>query len=474
MERFGPSIPGSSCPYCLRRDLRASAALLCCRAIPSGSADSPLAVVAFIAGWLTLVAALVSPLHWLGEHLFTLSHDRARDLDGHIRAVAGVGAAGRNAAVVAAAPRIGCRSAAAMRLPVLDALLAMAAARAQRDARARRRDLGLACAAAVRCRRDQCRRCIALQHLSFFLTAILFWWSVLRRSETGAAAWHLFVTMLHTSVLGALDGACAALLYQAQTGDCGGVGADAAGGPAAGRHHHVGAGRNDLCRRGPGPDCALDHGVPANKRSGPMPFTLSRYAMAWSSRPAHCLRWPLQVASPRCYRKQTENARSRHDRRAIQPRAALHPPLWLRRMSYHFRHSRRRRPGRKLPRRSPSTRLYRWRRDQLARQSHALDRVAAGLLAADGDAGHGDHAKRRRAMSRPISMRSDGSGMRRRPRRQRLHIDGDRLAIAFRQHRGVRDDIGHRRSDAAMVRAYCRSATSPPLLPPTSRRCAPA
>ena len=49
-----------------------------------------------------------------------------------------------------------------------------------------------------------------LQHLSFFLTAVLFWWSVFRRSETGAAAWHVFVTMLHTSVLGALDGTGAA------------------------------------------------------------------------------------------------------------------------------------------------------------------------------------------------------------------------------------------------------------------------
>ena len=32
-----------------------------------------------------------------------------------------------------------------------------------------------------------------LQHLSFFATAVLFWWSVLWRSDRGVAAWHLFL-----------------------------------------------------------------------------------------------------------------------------------------------------------------------------------------------------------------------------------------------------------------------------------------
>lgn len=56
-----------------------------------------------------------------------------------------------------------------------------------------------------------------LQHLSFFLSAMLFWWSVFRRSEAGAAAWHLFITMLHTSVLGALMALAPRVLYGAQT-----------------------------------------------------------------------------------------------------------------------------------------------------------------------------------------------------------------------------------------------------------------
>ena len=43
-----------------------------------------------------------------------------------------------------------------------------------------------------------------LQHFSFFATAILFWWALIWRSDYGPAAWHLFFTMIHTSVLGAL------------------------------------------------------------------------------------------------------------------------------------------------------------------------------------------------------------------------------------------------------------------------------
>ncbi len=48
----------------------------------------------------------------------------------------------------------------------------------------------------------------ALQHASFFLTALLFWWSLLRpqarRSFSGGALVYLFTTMLHTGALGAL------------------------------------------------------------------------------------------------------------------------------------------------------------------------------------------------------------------------------------------------------------------------------
>lgn len=56
-----------------------------------------------------------------------------------------------------------------------------------------------------------------LQHLSFFLTGILFWWAVMWRSSRGTAAWHLFVTMMHTSILGALIALAPGVLYVGQT-----------------------------------------------------------------------------------------------------------------------------------------------------------------------------------------------------------------------------------------------------------------
>jgi putative membrane protein len=46
-----------------------------------------------------------------------------------------------------------------------------------------------------------------LQHLSFFLTALLFWWSVLgtvARRRSGTALLSIFTTMVHTGALGAI------------------------------------------------------------------------------------------------------------------------------------------------------------------------------------------------------------------------------------------------------------------------------
>ncbi len=47
----------------------------------------------------------------------------------------------------------------------------------------------------------------AWQHISFLVTALLFWWSVLgaaTRKEQGIALASLFTTMVHTGALGAL------------------------------------------------------------------------------------------------------------------------------------------------------------------------------------------------------------------------------------------------------------------------------
>ncbi|HYI95582.1 MAG TPA: cytochrome c oxidase assembly protein [Bryobacteraceae bacterium] len=46
------------------------------------------------------------------------------------------------------------------------------------------------------------------QHLSFFLSALLFWWALIRRhgrrKEYGAGAFYIFTTMIHTGLLGVL------------------------------------------------------------------------------------------------------------------------------------------------------------------------------------------------------------------------------------------------------------------------------
>lgn len=46
------------------------------------------------------------------------------------------------------------------------------------------------------------------QHVSFLVSALLFWWALIRvhgaRRQYGAAVLYLFATMLHTSLLGAL------------------------------------------------------------------------------------------------------------------------------------------------------------------------------------------------------------------------------------------------------------------------------
>jgi cytochrome c2 len=55
----------------------------------------------------------------------------------------------------------------------------------------------------------------AAQHLSFFLTALLFWWSFLSRREWGPGVVSIFTTAVHTSILGALLTFSPRVLYTA-------------------------------------------------------------------------------------------------------------------------------------------------------------------------------------------------------------------------------------------------------------------
>jgi putative membrane protein len=166
-------------------------------------------------GWLSLAGSLVSPLHWLGEHLFTfhmIEHEIIMAISAPLLVLANpvgtllwglprrirvlIGHSMRHKAVNIPWRWISDGSHATLlhgiaiwvwHAPVLfdDAVNDVAIHR--------------------------------LQHLSFFLSAVLFWWSVFRRSEAGAAAWQVFITMLHTSALGALTALAPRVLYGAQT-----------------------------------------------------------------------------------------------------------------------------------------------------------------------------------------------------------------------------------------------------------------
>lgn len=168
-----------------------------------------------IAGWLSLCAALLSPLHWLGERLFTfhmIEHEIVMAVSAPL--------------LVAARP-----------LATLLWGLPVMAARAARGVVTSRRMRSLwrwltnGTSATIfhaiaiwgwhaPALFDAAVTNLALhrvQHLSFLATAVLFWWSVLWRSSRGVATWHLFATMMHTAVLGALMALAPRVLYTAQT-----------------------------------------------------------------------------------------------------------------------------------------------------------------------------------------------------------------------------------------------------------------
>lgn len=54
----------------------------------------------------------------------------------------------------------------------------------------------------------------ALQHASFFFSALLFWWAVLRRVRTGTAVLYVLTTMIHCGALAALLTFAPQPLYQ--------------------------------------------------------------------------------------------------------------------------------------------------------------------------------------------------------------------------------------------------------------------
>ncbi|NLS06385.1 cytochrome c oxidase assembly protein [Rhizobium sp. P32RR-XVIII] len=171
--------------------------------------------IGFAAGWFTLAMALVSPLHWLGEHLFTfhmIEHEIIMAVSAPLFVLA------RPAAVFLwglpngirrwIGGKMGTSPARAIWTGLTGGTVATILhgvaiwgwhAPALFDATVTNVALH------------------RLQHLSFFVTAVLFWWAIRWRSDFGVAAWHVFLTMLHTALLGALIALSPHVLYHAQT-----------------------------------------------------------------------------------------------------------------------------------------------------------------------------------------------------------------------------------------------------------------
>jgi putative membrane protein len=171
--------------------------------------------VAYATGWLTLAGALISPLHWLGEHLFTfhmIEHEILMAISAPMIVIARpIGA------FMWGLPGILRR--------LMARMMRSGVAQAGWEWASRGTTATMLHAVAIWAWHapvlfDAAVTNVALhrlQHLSFLATAVLFWWSVLWRSHRGVAAWHLFLTMLHTSALGALMALAPHVLYVAQT-----------------------------------------------------------------------------------------------------------------------------------------------------------------------------------------------------------------------------------------------------------------
>jgi putative membrane protein len=169
----------------------------------------------YIAGWLLLVVALVSPLHWLGEHLFTahmIEHELIMAVVAPLLVLARPIAAFLWALPLSLRQRLGQMGQAPWLRKAWSMVTAPVPATTWHGAviwfwhAPVLFDDAVAHAGLHR-----------LQHLSFLLSALAFWWALVRRAEKGAAVLHLFVTMVHTTILGALLVLVPRVLYPGQT-----------------------------------------------------------------------------------------------------------------------------------------------------------------------------------------------------------------------------------------------------------------
>lgn len=162
------------------------------------------AVAAFAVGWITLVIALVSPMHGLSEQLFSahmVQHELLMALAAPLLVAARPGPALLWALGPSArAPLVGVLRAEAVRGTWHGVTQPLAAWLIQ----------GIVIwgwhAPPLFQATLHSELVHAAQHISFLAGAVLFWWSIVncRRSARGLAILSLFTTAVHTGVLGAL------------------------------------------------------------------------------------------------------------------------------------------------------------------------------------------------------------------------------------------------------------------------------
>lgn len=176
-------------------------------------------VGSFALGWALLVFALVSPLHWLGERLFTahmVEHEILMAMAAPLLVVARPMGGMLWALPRGWRPVIGgvsqSWSVATLWRWLTDPLIATLV-----------HGVALWIWHAPLLYEAALRHPFVhwLQHLSFFLTAILFWWALLRgrlrERGYGAAVFYLFATALHSGFLGILLSIARTPLFPNQT-----------------------------------------------------------------------------------------------------------------------------------------------------------------------------------------------------------------------------------------------------------------
>jgi putative membrane protein len=191
---------GVDVPQILAALSLAMSAWLYVAAMRRGAVRRPLHAAAFAAGWLALALALASPLDGAAADSFALHMVQHELLMVAAPPLLILGHPFAALAVTLPAPAL--RIAAwPLRAPPLVAWGAHAAALWIWHV-PRLFDAGLAS--------DTVH---AAQHASFFFSALLFWWTVLRRVRSGVAVLYLLTTVIHTGALAALLTFAPAPLY---------------------------------------------------------------------------------------------------------------------------------------------------------------------------------------------------------------------------------------------------------------------